>query len=128
MIGASSIFGTRKSIVSGNGSAVATPPAPAPAPAKTEEARRPAPAAAAAAGRPGAWIVQVISLQDPKAAARIATGLVAKGYPAFVLDPSPGSPRFYRVQVGGFAQKSEAEQAARRLEKDDQYKPMVRSR
>ena len=41
MIGASSIFGTRKSIVSGNGSAVATPPAPAPAPAP----QAPAPAA-----------------------------------------------------------------------------------
>jgi pilus assembly protein CpaF len=41
MIGASSIFGTRKSVVGGNGSAVATPPAPQPAPA----APAPAPAA-----------------------------------------------------------------------------------
>jgi cell division septation protein DedD len=78
--------------------------------------------------RPGAWIVQVISLQDRAAAGTIARGLAAKGYPAFVLDPAPGAPRIYRVQVGGYADKNDAEQASRRLEKDEQFKPLVRSR
>jgi cell division septation protein DedD len=78
--------------------------------------------------RPGAWIVQVISLQDRGAAATIAKRLTGKGYPAFVLDPAPGAPAIYRVQVGGYPDRRDAEQASRRLEKDEQFKPLVRSR
>jgi DedD protein len=78
--------------------------------------------------RPGAWIVQVISLQDRAAAARIAKQLAGRGYPAFVLDPAPGAPAIYRVQVGGYPDRRDAEQASRRLEKDEQLKPLVRSR
>lgn len=100
-------------------------PQPAPKPAEPVKASAPAPSSS---GRPGQWIVQVISLQDRAAAAKMATRLNGRGYPAFVLDPSPGSPRLYRVQVGGYADKSDAEQAARRLEKDEQLKPLVRSR
>ena len=61
------------------------------------------------------------------AAATIAKRLTGKGYPAFVLDPA-GGPRIYRVQVGGYSDKNDAEQAARRLERDEQFKPFVRSR
>lgn len=113
---------------------VAAPP-PAPEPVHpASKAAAPAPAAAAppvassSTGRPGAWIVQVISLQDRAAAGKFARQLSAKGYPAFVLDPAPGAPRIYRVQVGGYAEKNDAEQASRRLEKDEQLKPLVRSR
>jgi cell division septation protein DedD len=80
------------------------------------------------AGRPGAWIVQLTALQDRNAAASIAQRLVAKGYPAFVLDPAPGSPTIYRVQVGGYPDREKADQAARRLEKEEQFKTYVRSR
>ena len=97
-----------------------------PPPAKPEP--KPAPPAASAGARPGNWIVQVISLQDRGAAGAIAKRLAGKGYPAFVLDPAPGAPRIYRVQVGGYPVKSDAEQASRRLEKDEQFKPLVRSR
>lgn len=100
-------------------------PPPPPKPVETTKA---APAAVASTGRAGQWIVQVISLQDRAAAAKIATGLSGKGYPAFVLDPAPGAPRIFRVQVGGYSDKKDAEQAARRLEKDEQMKPLVRSR
>ena len=109
-------------------------PAPAPqAPAAKVESPTPAPQPAAPApvastARPGPWIVQVISLRDRNAATDIARGLSGKGYPAFVLDPPPDSPRLYRVQGGGYASKSDAEQAARRLEKDERLTPMVRSR
>jgi cell division septation protein DedD len=80
------------------------------------------------AGRPGAWIVQLTALQDRNAAGAIAQRLVAKGYPAFVLDPAPGSPTIYRVQVGGYPDREKADQAARRLEKEEQFKTYVRSR
>ena len=97
------------------------PPAAAPQP-------KPEPAAPPSTGRAGAWIVQVVSLQDRAAAAAIAKRLAGKGYPAFVLDPASGGPRIYRVQVGGYTDKNDAEQAARRLERDEQLKPFVRSR
>ena len=106
------------------------PPADAPAPkAETKPAPETARAAApASSGRPGAWIVQVISLQDRNAAAGIVKQLTGKGYPAFVLEPAANAPRLYRVQVGGYADKNDAEQAARRLERDEQFKPLVRAR
>lgn len=104
--------------------AATPPPVPAPAPAQA----KPEPAAPQSTARAGAWIVQVVSLQDRGAADRIAKRLAAKGYPAFVLDPAAGGPRIYRVQVGGFSDKTDAEQASRRLEKDEQFKPFVRSR
>ena len=99
--------------------------APAPEPRTAQKTAPPAPQSA---GRAGAWIVQVVSLQDRGAATTIARRLSGKGYPAFVLDPVPGGPRIYRVQVGGFSDKNDAEQASRRLEKDEQFKPFVRSR
>lgn len=107
--------------------ATATPP-PAPKPAAPAPQAKPEPATAQITARGGAWIVQVVSLQDRAAAATIAKRLASKGYPAFVLDPAAGGPRIYRVQVGGYADKNEAEQASRRLEREDQFKPFVRAR
>ena len=87
-----------------------------------------APAAAQSAGRPGAWIVQLTALKDRAACNSLVQRLAAKGYPAFVLDPAPGSPTIYRVQVGGYPDRDTADQAAHRLEKEEQLKPYVRSR
>jgi cell division septation protein DedD len=99
--------------------AEAKPSAPAPAPVA---------AAAAPQGRGGQWIVQLSAIKDRGQAIALARDLVAKGYPAFVLDPSPGAPPIYRVQVGGYADRDKADQAAHRLEKEEHYKPYVRSR
>jgi cell division septation protein DedD len=106
-------------------------PAPKPAPVVAKAAPAPPPPAAASPaseGRPGAWIVQLSANKDRKQAASVAQELVAKGYPAFVLDPAAGAPVIYRVQVGGYPDRDKAEQAARKLEKDEHYKPYVRSR
>ena len=93
----------------------AAEPPPAPKAATPSVAAPPAAAASQNGSRPGAWIVQVISLQDRGAAVTIATRLTGKGYPAFVLDPAPGAPAIYRVQVGGYPDRRDAEQASRRL-------------
>jgi cell division septation protein DedD len=113
----------------------ATKPAelkPAPEPkAATPAKTSPAPVAVAepvGTSRPGSWIVQVAAIQDRGEAAKIARGLSGKGYPAFVLDPAAGAPVIYRVQVGGYPDRDKAEQAARRLEKEERFKPYVRSR
>jgi cell division septation protein DedD len=109
-------------------SIAAQPPAQAssgkPAPAKEA-----APASAAqSAAKPGSWIVQITALQDRGACVAIAQRLVAKGYPAFVMDPAAGSPKIYRVQVGGYPDREKADQAARRLATEEQFKTYVRSR
>ncbi len=101
-----------------------TAPAPEPLAAKPDAAA----AAAQSAGTPGGWIVQITALQDRAACAAIAQRLSNKGYPAFVLDPAPGSPRIYRVQVGGYPDRDKAEHAARRLATEEQFKTYVRSR
>ncbi len=110
---------------------VTNPPVSTPPPATVAApgtASKPAPAATADGGRPGAFIVQLTALKVRSEAVTIVRGLVAKGYPAFVQDPAPGSPPLYRVQVGGFPDRDAASQAARRLEKEEQFKPYVRSR
>jgi hypothetical protein len=115
-------------------------PAPVPAPAASAPAKSaaesPSPSRAASppaaltsgvptASRPGAWVIQVHALKDRAAAGAIARRLLGKGYPAFVLDPSRGAPPIYRVQVGRYNDRHEADQVARRLEREEQFKPWV---
>jgi cell division septation protein DedD len=85
-------------------------------------------ASATNAGRPGGWIVQITAMKDRNACAGIAQRLAAKGYPAFVLDPEPGSPKIYRVHVGGYPDRDKAEQAATRLADEEKFKTYVRAR
>jgi cell division septation protein DedD len=100
----------------------AAPPATAPAP---KPAPKTAETAATAGARPGEWVVQLVALKDRSAASAIATRLSGKGYPAFVVSPPKGSPSIYRVQVGRYHDRREAEQVARRLEKEEQFKPWI---
>jgi len=81
-----------------------------------------------ASGQPGAWVVQLQALKNRAEAVGIAGRLAAKGFPAFVLDPVPGEPVYYRVQVGGYADRPQADQVARQLERDEHFKPYVRRR
>ena len=105
------------------------PPAPDPArqrPVAPPVQPAPAAAAPASAGRPGAWVVQVVALQDRNVANTIVRRLTGKGYPAFVVNPSGSSPAaIYRVHVGRYNDRREAEQVARRLEKEEQFKPWI---
>lgn len=79
-------------------------------------------------GRPGALVVQVFASQDAAAASALVKRLGAKGYPAFLSVPSSASaPRTYRVQVGRFNDRREAEDVKRRLEKEEQFKPWITS-
>jgi cell division septation protein DedD len=111
--------------------AVSHQSAPVTAPKTKMPPAAPAPAAKTTAGTgarlAGTWIVQVQALKDRGAAQTIAQHLVSKGYPAFVLDPDSGAPAIYRVQVGRYSDRQEAEQIARRLEKDEQFKPIIHS-
>lgn len=102
--------------------AKAAPQKPAPAAA----AAAPASTAASPAARPGVWVVQLVALKDRGAAQSIVQRLSGKGYPAFLVSPSPGAPPIYRVQVGRYAERRDAEQAARKLEKEEErFRPWI---
>jgi hypothetical protein len=94
---------------------------PPPAPAKTT----PAPAAAPQGGRPGVWAVQVVALSDRGAANAVVQRLAGKGYPAFVLLPQATAVQHYKVQVGRYTDRSEAEQIRQRLKKEEQFEPII---
>ena len=72
------------------------------------------------------FVVQVTALRSGDAARIVETGLVAKGYPAFVVDPMRGAPDpVYQVRVGPYLDKSEADAARRRLEAEEPFEPFL---
>jgi cell division septation protein DedD len=118
----------------------ASPP-PAGAPARREEAMpagearapraaaapEPSPQAAApATAAPGGWAVQVAAVRQRAEADTIAARLKQKGYDAYVVAPATGSSTpMYRVRVGSYADRSEAEQMMRRLADQERFKPWI---
>ena len=96
--------------------------APAAVPsAAVAEKTTPAPAAA-----PGTWAVQVVALSNRAAADAVVRRLVGKGYQAFLVAPQPGAPsQSYKVQVGRFNDRAEAEKMKLRLKRDEQFEPIV---
>ena len=110
-------------------------PAPAkPAPAKTTSPA-PTPAAPAPSGAPPApttpepsgsgFAIQVAALKEASEADAIVRRLASKGYPAYVVAPAKGAPTMYRVRVGKYKDRREADTVAARLQKEEQFKPWV---
>ena len=131
---------------------VAAPKPPPPAPAKPAApvvattqptpaapvSQKPAPAAASTPARSGSspiasvdpsgpgFAVQVSIFETRKEADRLAQQLVAKGYPAFVLDPAKGAAKpIYRVRVGKYRNRQDAEEIQARLQKNEQFTPWI---
>jgi cell division septation protein DedD len=50
---------------------------------------------------------------------------LGKGFPAYVLNPESGAPAVFRVRVGKFKERAEAESMAARLQKEEQFKPWI---
>ena len=72
------------------------------------------------------FAVQVAAFRERQEADSIMQRLVGKGYPAYVLAPVKGAPAaVYRVRVGKFKTRREAEDVAGRLEKEEQFKPWL---
>jgi DedD protein len=118
----------------------ASPKAPAVRPAESPAKAAPAaapPVPAAAAPEPpkaiaadkgptdGGFAVQIAALRDRSDADAIVKRLTGKGYAAYLLVPQPGSPPVYRVQVGRFTNRADAEKTAARLKKEEQFSPWV---
>jgi len=104
-------------------------PAPKAAPATATphvtakpEAPKPAPATASRTD----WVVQVDSFRSKENADKLVTSLKASGYTAFELSPQPGGSIYYRVQIGPFADRQEADKVASRLIKEGKKPSVIR--
>jgi cell division septation protein DedD len=105
------------------------PPAKGPAPVKESAPAQSSAAAAAttASSEPAGqgFAVQIAALNVRSEADAIAKRLSSKGYAAYVLTPPSGTPSVFRVRVGKFSTRHEAETVAARLQKEEQFKPWV---
>jgi DedD protein len=96
---------------------------PAAAPVPVETARPPA---GVDTPRAGVWAVQVVALTDRTAANAVVQRLNGKGYPAFLVSPQAGAPvQNYKVRVGRYGDRAEAEQVRNRLKKEEQFEPWI---
>jgi cell division septation protein DedD len=111
--------------------------APAPRPARASRAPagssvRPGPtqlAATQAAAEPEAWTVQVSAFRSRALAEELRARLAARGFDAYVF-PSiteDGRPR-YRVRIGTYPARSDAERAAAELRSERGLNPLVTPR
>ncbi|HEY3045562.1 MAG TPA: SPOR domain-containing protein [Vicinamibacterales bacterium] len=111
----------------------AAPPAAPPAtkPAAAQRAtppaapKEPAPTAQSTDAQGTGYAVQIAALNIRSEADAIAKRLAAKGYAAYVMNPAAGTPQIYRVRIGKFGSRREAETIATKLEKEEQFKPWV---
>jgi cell division septation protein DedD len=110
----------------------ATPePAPPPAPKKEPPAvasakdTEPSPASPGAEPAGTGFALQITALREKGEAETIARRLSTKGYSAYVLTPPKGAPTVYRVRVGKFKTRREAEAMATRLQKEEQFTPWI---
>lgn len=105
-------------------------PGPAPKPTPPASAQASAPVAESAgvptAGRPGTWAVQVIATRDRDMATSIVKRLAGRGYPAFLVAPPAGAgPAYYKVHVGRYTDRGEAEQVSLRIKKEEQFQSWI---
>jgi len=101
---------------------------PEPEPAIDEPLAKPAAttgtaAVAAEPSGPG-FVVQVAAVRERGEADTIARRLSTKGYSAFVTTPA-GVAKVFRVRVGKFKDRREAETIASKLEREEQFKPWI---
>jgi cell division septation protein DedD len=103
------------------------PPSPVPDTPKPAAAKPapPAPPPDSPSSNPGpGYAVQVAALNSRGEAEAMVKRLTSKGYAAFVLAPG-GTPTVFRVRIGPFETRREADAMAARLEKEEQFKPWV---
>jgi len=71
------------------------------------------------------YVVQVAAVRERAEAEGIARRLASKGYHSFITTPGAGAPRVFRVRVGKYSDRREADAVATRLQKEEQFKPWV---
>jgi cell division septation protein DedD len=102
-------------------------PSPAPAAALVAPPAARAPAPPAPAAGPG-YAVQIAALNVRSEADAVAKRLASKGYATYVDALPDRTPALFRVRVGAFKTKREAEAMAAKLKKEEQFNPWVTPR
>jgi cell division septation protein DedD len=69
--------------------------------------------------------IQLAALAKRDEAEGIVRRLTGKGYSAYLIAPAEGAPTVYRVRVGKFKDRREAESVSARLQKEEQFKPWI---
>ena len=71
------------------------------------------------------FAIQLAALAKRDEAEGIVRRLTSKGYSAYLIPPAAGAPPVYRVRVGKFKERREAESISARLQKEEQFKPWI---
>ena len=108
-------------------------PRPAPAPVREIARTEAAPIASkpavenAAFNEPSGsgYVVQVMAAVKREEAEGLARRLTSKGYPTFVSVGDTKGPAKFRVRVGKYSDKREADAIVRRLEQEEHFKPWL---
>jgi len=101
------------------------PPPSRPAPAPVQPAVATPAKTTDAASSSNGWAVQVAALNVRSEADAMAKRLSSKGYSAYVVAPTSSTPAMFRVRIGTFKTKREAEAMAATLQTAEQFKPWV---
>jgi cell division septation protein DedD len=78
-----------------------------------------------AGDRGGAFIVQALATRDRAAAGRLRDRLAGRGFPATVVEDTSSAQTVYRVRVGRYATRAEAEAAVKVLRQKDRLNPWI---
>lgn len=100
------------------------PPIARPSTARTPR-RGSSEAAVAVEPRGEGFVIQVAAVRQRAEADTIRRRLAGKGYPAFVTTAGAEGPAVFRVRVGKYDSRREAESIASRLEREEQFKPWI---
>jgi DedD protein len=108
--------------------ATAAPPSPAPVVSEAPSAPdAPVAARTTVAAEPAGdgFAIQLAALAKRDEAEGIVRRLAGKGYSAYLMAPQAGAPQVYRVRVGKFKDRRQAESVSARLQKEEQFKPWI---
>ena len=105
-------------------------PLPAPAPEtkapKTAAAAKPTPAAAVAPKAAlSSFTIQVGAFKDKAMADSLATRLKGKGYAAYIVAPEAPGAGLFRVRVGSYPARADAERVQAKLRDQEKFKPSI---
>ena len=104
--------------------AAVTPPTKPPRAGDESASAQRAPESPLAEPAGSGYAVQIAALNVRSEAEAIARRLGAKGYTAYVVAPASGT-SMYRVRVGKFSTRVEADSVAAKLQKEEQFKPWI---
>jgi cell division septation protein DedD len=94
-------------------------------PSKPAAAPKAAAPTASAEPAGSGYVVKIVAYRDKAQAEALASRLSGKGYAAFVVAVSGKGAPLYSVRVGKFKARADADAVRRRLEKEEQFKPLV---